>query len=240
MSKPAGSSSGSSPCPGASCTAGACSRTMRSGSRSATGSTRTTRSTGSRCSPRVRSRSSRRCCATTGSARSGQTMATVDERLFQIFRHHDTIHAWLEAKGLLDVYQSNLLGWVISQMEWICPEDPARVATQVVRHLGADLRGVLADGDRHRAARGQQGSDGAAAERRGGQARVRQLRTHARQPARREQPSHHGRLPPEALRSAAHDGARRAVSPQPRAGKPGHPSRRAGSRASAASCARRT
>ena len=56
--------------------------------------------------------------------RSGQTMATVDERLFKIFRHHDTIHAWLDAKGLLDVYQSNLLGWVISQMEWISRKTP--------------------------------------------------------------------------------------------------------------------
>ena len=56
--------------------------------------------------------------------RSGQTMATADERLFQIFGHHDTIHAWLEAKGLLEVYQSNLLGWVISQMEWISRKTP--------------------------------------------------------------------------------------------------------------------
>ena len=56
--------------------------------------------------------------------RSGQTMATVDERLFQIFTHHDTIHAWLEAKGLLEVYQTNLLGWVISQMEWISRNTP--------------------------------------------------------------------------------------------------------------------
>ena len=56
--------------------------------------------------------------------RTGQTMATADERLFQIFRHHDTIHAWLDAKGLLDVYQSSLLGWVISQMEWIARKTP--------------------------------------------------------------------------------------------------------------------
>ena len=56
--------------------------------------------------------------------RAGQTMATVDERLFQIFRHHDTIHSWLAARGLLDVYQSNLLGWVISQMEWIARITP--------------------------------------------------------------------------------------------------------------------
>ena len=56
--------------------------------------------------------------------RSGQTMATVDERLFQIFRHHDTIYTWLATRGLLEVYQSNLLGWVISQMEWIGRNTP--------------------------------------------------------------------------------------------------------------------
>ena len=56
--------------------------------------------------------------------RAGQTMATIDERLFQIFTHHDTIHAWLETKGLLEVYQTNLLGWVISQMEWISRNTP--------------------------------------------------------------------------------------------------------------------
>jgi hypothetical protein len=56
--------------------------------------------------------------------RTGQTMATADERLFQIFRHHDTIHSWLVGKRLLDVYQSTLLGWVISQMEWIARRTP--------------------------------------------------------------------------------------------------------------------
>ena len=56
--------------------------------------------------------------------RSGQTMATADERLFQIFIHHDTIHTWLAAKGLLEVYEANLLGWVISQMEWIARTTP--------------------------------------------------------------------------------------------------------------------
>jgi glycosyltransferase involved in cell wall biosynthesis len=56
--------------------------------------------------------------------RAGQTMATADERLFQIFAHHDTIYTWLATKGLLDVYQSNLLGWVISQMEWIGRKTP--------------------------------------------------------------------------------------------------------------------
>lgn len=63
--------------------------------------------------------------------RSGQTMATVDERLFQIFTHHDTIHAWLEGRGLLEVYQSNLLGWVISQMEWISRNTPPTLRRQL-------------------------------------------------------------------------------------------------------------
>ena len=57
-------------------------------------------------------------------ARSGQTMATADERLFHIFHHHDTIHSWLAGRGLLDLYQVPLLGWVISQMEWISRRTP--------------------------------------------------------------------------------------------------------------------
>lgn len=57
-------------------------------------------------------------------ARSGQTMATADERLFHIFSHHDTIHDWLAAQGLLDLYTVPLLGWVISQMEWISRRTP--------------------------------------------------------------------------------------------------------------------
>jgi glycosyltransferase involved in cell wall biosynthesis len=56
--------------------------------------------------------------------RSGQTMATIDARLFQIFRHHDTIHGWLAGRRLLDVYQTTLLGWVISQLEWIARRTP--------------------------------------------------------------------------------------------------------------------
>jgi glycosyltransferase involved in cell wall biosynthesis len=56
--------------------------------------------------------------------RSGQTIATADERLFQIFRHHDTIHAWLVGKRLLEAYETALIGWVISQMEWIARRTP--------------------------------------------------------------------------------------------------------------------
>ncbi|MBO0811052.1 MAG: glycosyltransferase [Microlunatus sp.] len=57
-------------------------------------------------------------------ARAGQTMSTADERLFNIFRHHDTIHSWLGSRQLLDVYQTALTAWVISQMEWISKRTP--------------------------------------------------------------------------------------------------------------------
>lgn len=57
-------------------------------------------------------------------ARGGQTMATADERLFHIFHHHDTIHTFLAGRGVLDLYQVPLLGWVMSQMEWIAQRTP--------------------------------------------------------------------------------------------------------------------
>jgi len=63
--------------------------------------------------------------------RAGQTMATADARLFQIFRHHDTIHSWLAGRRLLEVYGTNLLGWVISQMEWISRRTPASLHRQL-------------------------------------------------------------------------------------------------------------
>lgn len=57
-------------------------------------------------------------------ARSGQTMATADERLLRIFEHHDTIHAWLRERGVLEIHQVTLLAWVISQLEWISRRTP--------------------------------------------------------------------------------------------------------------------
>lgn len=57
-------------------------------------------------------------------ARSGQTMATADERLFRIFEHHDTIHAWLRQRGVLEIYEVTLLAWVTSQLEWISRRTP--------------------------------------------------------------------------------------------------------------------
>jgi glycosyltransferase involved in cell wall biosynthesis len=63
--------------------------------------------------------------------RSGQTMATIDSRLFQIFRHHDTIHAWLTEHRMLDAYETSLLGWVISQMEWIGRRTPPKLQREL-------------------------------------------------------------------------------------------------------------
>jgi Glycosyl transferase family 2 len=56
--------------------------------------------------------------------RLGQTMAAGDERLFQILTHHETIHAWLAERRLLEAYETALLGWVISQMEWVAQRTP--------------------------------------------------------------------------------------------------------------------
>lgn len=56
--------------------------------------------------------------------RAGQTMATADERLFKIFEHHATIRAWLIERDLDRDFGASLLGWVISQAEWISARTP--------------------------------------------------------------------------------------------------------------------
>jgi glycosyltransferase involved in cell wall biosynthesis len=63
--------------------------------------------------------------------RAGQTMATADARLFQIFSHHETIHAWLSGRRVIEVYSSTLLGWVMSQMEWISRRTPPELRRQL-------------------------------------------------------------------------------------------------------------
>lgn len=63
--------------------------------------------------------------------RVGQTMATIDSRLFQIFGHHDTIHRWLTEHRQLDAYATTLLSWVISQMEWISRRTPAALRREL-------------------------------------------------------------------------------------------------------------
>ncbi len=64
-------------------------------------------------------------------ARPGQTMSTVDARLFNIFTHHDTIHTWLAGRGALDVYQTALIAWVVSQMQWISRRTPPDLRRQL-------------------------------------------------------------------------------------------------------------
>lgn len=64
-------------------------------------------------------------------ARAGQTMSTVDERLFRIFEHHDTIHAWIVERGLSADFTPSLVGWVVSQMEWIAPRTPPELRPQL-------------------------------------------------------------------------------------------------------------
>ena len=73
-------------------------------------------------------------------ARTGQTTSAADERLLQIFDHHDTIHTWLLGRGLLDAYQVPLLIWVISQLEWIA----RRISPSTRRQLFAILRPIFA------------------------------------------------------------------------------------------------
>lgn len=57
-------------------------------------------------------------------ARAGQTMASADERLLRIFAHHDTIQTFLRERDLADTYGRTLLGWAISQLEWISRRTP--------------------------------------------------------------------------------------------------------------------
>jgi glycosyltransferase involved in cell wall biosynthesis len=76
-------------------------------------------------------------------ARVGQTMATVDERLFRIFAHHATIHRWLADHPLAPEFEASLLGWAISQLEWIAPRTPPELR----RTLFAVLREVFRDYD---------------------------------------------------------------------------------------------
>ena len=73
-------------------------------------------------------------------ARSGQTTSASDGRLLQIFAHHDTIYSWLVDRGLLDAYQIPLLGWVISQLEWIA----RRVSPGSHRKLFATVQPIFA------------------------------------------------------------------------------------------------
>jgi len=68
--------------------------------------------------------------------RAGQTMDTRDAGLLKMFGHYETIRAWLEARGLLGSYHAPLLGWAISQYQWIHKRIP--------REAGPALAEVMA------------------------------------------------------------------------------------------------
>lgn len=63
--------------------------------------------------------------------RAGQTMSVTDGRLLQVFAHHDTIRDWLAERQLLDIYQTTLLDWVISQLGWVCRRTPPELRRSV-------------------------------------------------------------------------------------------------------------
>lgn len=94
-------------------------------------------------------------------ARAGQTMSTADARLFRIFDHHETILAWLVERGVDTPYRPTLLGWAISQMEWISRRTPVELRgelfealRQVFRHYDRDdLDAALAETGKTGAAR---------------------------------------------------------------------------------------
>ncbi|MBL4544118.1 MAG: glycosyltransferase [Rhodobacteraceae bacterium] len=72
--------------------------------------------------------------------REGQTMQVADERLFRIFRHHDTIHAWLKARNIEADYRPALLAWALSQTEWISAKTPKSARRQLFDVLNQTLR----------------------------------------------------------------------------------------------------
>lgn len=72
-------------------------------------------------------------------SRVGQTMNTADERLFKMFAHHDTIHAWLRREGMDLQYSGALIRWVTSQLEWISARTPPRLRRELVDAAGRAL-----------------------------------------------------------------------------------------------------
>jgi glycosyltransferase involved in cell wall biosynthesis len=93
--------------------------------------------------------------------RTGQTMATVDARLFKMFVHHETIHAWLVDRGLEPTYRSTLLGWAMSQAQWIGRRTPPELRAELFAHLRTvhahydahDVEQAIVEGQRGLAAR---------------------------------------------------------------------------------------
>lgn len=70
--------------------------------------------------------------------RPGQTMDTRNADLIKMFGHYETIRAWLDERGILGEYHAPLLGWVISQFQWIhrrIPEDSGGTLFDVMAEI---------------------------------------------------------------------------------------------------------
>jgi hypothetical protein len=88
--------------------------------------------------------------------RPGQTMVAADTGLLKIFRHHDIIRSDLVSRGLEQTYASSLVGWVVSQLEWVARRTPpARhrelfdaVAPILSQYSPETIRAALREGDK--------------------------------------------------------------------------------------------
>ena len=92
-------------------------------------------------------------------ARAGQTMSTRDAGLLKMFGHYETIKQWLDERNLLNRFQAPLLGWAVSQFEWIQKRIPQTAGDQLFDIMKAILepvdgvvldRALQAKGDRTR------------------------------------------------------------------------------------------
>jgi glycosyltransferase involved in cell wall biosynthesis len=89
-------------------------------------------------------------------ARAGQTMVVANAGLLKIFEHHDVIRAWLVERGLEPTYAPTLVGWVVSQLEWIALRTPAElhrdlfdaVAAILAQYDESTVRAALREGEK--------------------------------------------------------------------------------------------
>lgn len=77
--------------------------------------------------------------------RGGQTMQTGTARLFTMFDHHATIREWIAEHADAAEFNAPLLGWVISQLEWIGPRTPRDLR----RRLFDTVRPIIAQYEDH-------------------------------------------------------------------------------------------
>lgn len=80
--------------------------------------------------------------------RTGQTMDTRSAGLLKMFGHYDTIRAWLEDRDKLQRFHAPLLGWAISQYQWIhkrIPRDAGGAMFDVMAEIVGPVDQVVFD-----------------------------------------------------------------------------------------------